>query len=227
MLQERNQDAFSTVYVLKNEGMPGLLKIGRTDKAEPDTRMSNLYTTGVPYPFECVKAVRVDNADEAKALETALHTTFDQHRVNPKREFFAISEEEATAILSIWPNAVDATPEAQGEVDSGTDEIDKSAIQKARKRRPDMRFSLLGIEIGDTLTYKRNHDILARVIDLEDNMVEFQGETLPLRSATRKAFDIDSRALTKWERQGSFAQSDYWLWKGKVLYQHMVDAFPR
>ena len=218
------EDNSSTVYVLKNEGMPGLLKIGRTDKAEPDTRMGDLYTTGVPYPFECVMAVRVDNA---KVLEAALHTTFGQHRVNPKREFFAISEDAATAILSVWPNAVDVTPEAQGEVDSGTDEIDKAAIQNARKRRPNMRFSLLGIEIGDTLTYKRNHDLQARVVDIEENMVEFQGETLPLRSATRKALDIDSRALTKWEKQGSFAQSDYWLWNDKVLYHHMVDTFPR
>ena len=219
------EDNSSTVYVLKNEGMPGLLKIGRTDKAEPGARMGDLYTTGVPYPFECVKAVRVDNA---KALEAALHTAFDQHRVNPKREFFAISENAATAILEVWPNAVDATPEAQGEVDSGTDEIDKEAIQNARERRPKMRFSLLGIQIDDTLTYKRNRDLQARVVDLEEeNMVEFQGETMSLRSATRKALNIDSRPLTKWEKQGSFARSDYWLWKDKVLYQHMVDAYPR
>lgn len=221
------EDNSSTVYVLKNEGMPGLLKIGRTDKAEPSTRMGDLYTTGVPYPFECVKAVRVDNA---KALEAALHTAFDQHRVNPKREFFAISENAATAFLEfleVWPNAVDATPEAQGEVDSGTDEIDKEAIQNARKRRPNMRFSLLGIQIDDTLTYKRNRDLQARVVDLEENMVEFQGETMSLRSATRKALNIDSRPLTKWEKLGTFALSDYWLWKHKVLYQHMVDAYPR
>ena len=220
------EDNSSTVYVLKNEGMPGLLKIGRTDKAEPDTRMGDLYTTGVPYPFECVMAVRVDNA---KALEAALHTTFGQHRVNPKREFFAISEDAATAILKVLPNAVDVTPEAQDEADSGTDETDKASIQNARKRRPNMRFSLLGIEIGDTLTYKRNHNIQARVVDIEseDNMVEFQGETMTLRTATRKALETDSRALTKWEKRGSFAQSDYWLWNDKVLYHHMVDAFPR
>lgn len=220
------EDNSSTVYVLKNEGMPGLLKIGRTDKAEPDTRMGDLYTTGVPYPFECVMAVRVDNA---KDLEAALHTAFGQHRVNPKREFFAISEDAATAILSVWPNAVDVTPEAQGEADSGTDETDKAAIQNARKRRPNMRFSLLGIEIGDTLTYKRNHNIQARVVDIEseDNMVEFQGEILSLRSATRKAIEIDKGALPPWVQKGTFSQSDFWLWEDKVLYRHMVDAFPR
>ena len=36
------------VYVLTNEAMPGLVKIGRTTANDPQTRVSNLYTTGVP-----------------------------------------------------------------------------------------------------------------------------------------------------------------------------------
>jgi hypothetical protein len=45
------------VYVLTNEAMPGLVKIGMTDDTNPDTRVSQLYSTGVPLPFEVEQAL--------------------------------------------------------------------------------------------------------------------------------------------------------------------------
>ena len=33
--------------------MPGLVKIGMTTQEDIDKRMKELYTTGVPVPFEC------------------------------------------------------------------------------------------------------------------------------------------------------------------------------
>ena len=41
----------SIVYAARNPAMPGLIKIGRTDQ-EADARLSQLYTTGVPVPFQ-------------------------------------------------------------------------------------------------------------------------------------------------------------------------------
>ena len=41
----------SVVYVLTNPAMPGLVKIGRTDQDDANTRIAQLYTTGVPVPF--------------------------------------------------------------------------------------------------------------------------------------------------------------------------------
>lgn len=40
------------VYVLSNRAMPGLVKIGMTTRPELDTRLKELYTTGVPVPFD-------------------------------------------------------------------------------------------------------------------------------------------------------------------------------
>ncbi|MBR0794010.1 GIY-YIG nuclease family protein [Bradyrhizobium jicamae] len=39
------------VYLLTNEAMPGLVKIGRTN-GELASRIRGLYSTGVPLPFE-------------------------------------------------------------------------------------------------------------------------------------------------------------------------------
>lgn len=72
------------VYLLTNPAMPGLVKIGKTTRDDLKVRMSELYSTGVPVPFECVKAVKVK--DEA-AVESALHTAFGPSRVNSQRIF--------------------------------------------------------------------------------------------------------------------------------------------
>ena len=47
------------VYVLSNEGMPNLIKIGKTQRKDLQARMSELYSTGVPFPFECLWAGEV------------------------------------------------------------------------------------------------------------------------------------------------------------------------
>ena len=64
------------VYVLTNPAMPGIVKIGMTDRLEVQPRMRDLYTTGVPLPFDCVIAREIEDK-EAAEIERALHTAFD------------------------------------------------------------------------------------------------------------------------------------------------------
>ena len=75
------------IYVLTNEAMPGLVKIGFTD-SDVESRMTDLSrASGVPLPFECYFAAEVIDATK---LEKTLHQFFAEVRVNPKREFFKI-----------------------------------------------------------------------------------------------------------------------------------------
>ena len=68
------------VYVLTNEAMPGLVKIGLTTDCV-ETRIGQLSThSGVPLPFECYFAAEVN--DCAK-LEKTLHQLFSESRINP------------------------------------------------------------------------------------------------------------------------------------------------
>ena len=50
---------YGIVYLLTNPVMPGLVKIGMTTQEDIDKRMKELYTTGVPVPFECQFACKV------------------------------------------------------------------------------------------------------------------------------------------------------------------------
>ena len=70
------------VYVLTNPAMPGIVKIGMTDNPDVQLRMGQLYTTGVPLPFDCVIAREIADR-EAGEIESALHTAFGPNRINP------------------------------------------------------------------------------------------------------------------------------------------------
>ena len=97
------------VYVLTNPAMPGIVKIGMTDRDDVQTRMNQLYSTGVPLPFDCVIARQIEDRAAAE-IENALHTAFDPHRINPSREFFEIDPEQVEALLLVMPGE-DVTPQ--------------------------------------------------------------------------------------------------------------------
>lgn len=66
---------YGIVYLLTNPVMPGLVKIGMTTQEDIDKRMKELYTTGVPVPFECQFACRVKKTDCAK-IERVQYKTY-------------------------------------------------------------------------------------------------------------------------------------------------------
>ncbi len=78
----------SIVYVLINEAMPDLVKIGKTTDLEG--RIRGLDNTSIPLPFECFYAARVADPD---FVERQLHDAFGDHRIRSNREFFRIAPE--------------------------------------------------------------------------------------------------------------------------------------
>ena len=91
-----------------------IVKIGKTSRGSVLMRLSELYSTGVPVPFECEFAGKVE--DEHK-VEKAFHMAFGPYRVNPKREFFQIEPEQAITLLQLMITE-DVTPTLQREADS-------------------------------------------------------------------------------------------------------------
>jgi len=75
------------LYVAINSSITGLIKIGHTEKV-PTARLAELFTTGVPEPFEIAYYALVQ---DSKKAELAVHKLLDRYRPNKNREFFAIS----------------------------------------------------------------------------------------------------------------------------------------
>ena len=84
------------VYILSNDSLNGLLKIGSTTfKAEKRAKQLS-YTTALPTPFIVEYEIYVRHYVE---FEKAIHRKLDSYRVNPKREFFAVSIDKAIEVI--------------------------------------------------------------------------------------------------------------------------------
>ena len=190
-----------TVYILTNEAMPGIIKIGWTDSAV-EQRMKELDKTGTPLPFTCFYAKRVD---DPRFVESKLHEAFDEFRIRENREFFRMSADQAKAALEI-ASGEDVTP--QGDVVES--ESDKVALDRERKRTR-FNFAQIGIEPGEILEFKKDPSITAKVV--ENDQIEFRGNITSLSPA---ALIIVHEMGYKWTK---IAGPQFWTYKGKTLYE--------
>ncbi len=165
------------IYVLSNPAMPGMLKIGMTTRDEIEIRMNELYTTGVPLPFECCFAGKTNDIQK---VERVLHTTFGPYRINPKREFFEIEEIQIVDLLKLLCTE-DMTPEVNVELDK-VDEASKDAVKRYKSKRPKLNFLEMNIPIGSTLLSMSNDDTC--IVESE-NKVIYKGESMSLTRATK------------------------------------------
>ncbi len=194
-------DNIGIIYVLTNPAMPGIVKIGKTSRDTVHTRLNELYSTGVPVPFECAFAGRI--ADEHK-VEKAFHLAFGPYRINPKREFFEIEPDQAIALLELMV-LEDVTPQLQQEADS-IDVESKSAAKKLKARRPVQNFLEMGIQVGESLLFN-DSDHTCTVTS--GRKVEYQGQEFSLTGLTQELLNTN-RPLQP---------SPYWTYKGKRLIE--------
>jgi len=83
------------VYILMNDSMPGIIKIGKTTRAVRQ-RARELSGTSVPTPYKVVFEIFVNDAD---GLEKLIHETLIDYRINPNREFFRYPINEAISLI--------------------------------------------------------------------------------------------------------------------------------
>lgn len=197
------------IYVLTNEAMPGLVKIGLTSDSV-ESRIANLSaSTGVPLPFECHFAAEIPEGVSLEKIEKTLHQLFAEHRINPRREFFKVEPEKVVLALSIG-SFKEVTP---GRAD--IDPVEVKAMEKVKEqRRARINLAALGIQVGDELVLSRDENIKAVV--LEGNKISYQGEILSLSAAALKALQEMGYRST------SVSGSDYWMFEGELLDERRI-----
>ena len=190
-----------TVYILINEAMPGIIKIGWTDK-KVEERMKELDKTSTPVPFTCYFAKRVE---DPTFVESKLHEAFDEFRIRDNREFFRMSPDQAKAALEI-ATGTDVTPKD----DVVESESDRVALNKERNRNR-FNFDEAGIEPGEILEFKKDPSIKAKVLD--NGQIDFRGTRTSL---SQSALIIVQEMGYKWNK---IAGPHFWMYKGKTLYE--------
>lgn len=188
--------------------MPDVVKIGMTTRGDIQTRMKELYGTGVPLPFECKYACRV-NSDDCLKIEQALHTAFAPHRVNKRREFFRILPEQVIAILKILDTNIEdeITRDLNNEINKTLNEEDRLAVDNERKRRPNLNFIDMQIPIGATLDYTLDNAIKVKVVS--KNKIIYNDQEMYLSAIT-------CQLLGK-EANYGVVPTNYWLYQGRLL----------
>ena len=189
------------VYVLTNEAMPNLVKIGKTTRSDVKTRMSELYSSGVPYQFECVYAVEVN---DCSTVEKALHVAFNPNRVNPKREFFSIDPEQAIAILKLL-GTKDVTPMLNSDLNSNVSATELEAVKQAKKKRPNINYFEMGLEKGTLMTFANDSEITVTIAS--EKKVIYNEEEMSLTCVTKELLELDY----------AVQPTKYWLVDGKNL----------
>ena len=173
---------YGIVYLLTNPVMPGLVKIGMTTQEDIDKRMKELYTTGVPVPFECKFACKVKKSD-CRKIEKALHKAFEPQRINQNREFFRINVDQAQAILELFHHE-DVTEEVTDEIQNDLTDEDKAASTKAQAKRPPLNFYEMGLQKGDILIWKDDPSISVTI--RSERKVCYQGEETSISALSAK-----------------------------------------
>lgn len=189
------------VYLLTNPAMPGMVKIGKTGR-DVEVRLNDLYTTGVPLPFECAYAARVSDMGK---VEKAFHNAFGPYRVNPKREFFTIEPQQAIGLLDLM-SLEDMTPAFQKEAEMVDVEAKASAEKLKRARRPSLNYLEMGIPVGSTLVFEGDGQTTCTVVD--GRSVEFQGQITSISKLTAELRNTPGRPIRG---------PAHWSYNGRLL----------
>lgn len=207
---------YGYVYVLKNARMPGLIKIGMTERDDYEQRINELNRqTGVPVAFDVVYACKVKRED-ARRIEKALHKAFSTDRINKNREFFEMDEERVFAILDLF-QLENITDKVATEADAALDPYEKQARETEReeapKRRETFNFYALGIKKDEQLYWRDDPQIFATVAS--ERKVVYNGELMSLTAATSKIKGLSY----------GIQPTPFWVFNGRPLIDIYMERY--
>jgi len=165
------------IYILTNQSMPDVVKIGITDNLA--RRMRELDRTGTPLPFECYHAVEINDKSKINFIEKKIHESFDDKRIRQNREFFSVTPQQAKAFLEVIEaiGGKNVTP-IEDIVETPQD---KQALDNARKKRKRFNFSMIDIQPGTILEFAKDNTITCEVHD--ETKVKFRDAITSLSDA--------------------------------------------
>lgn len=190
------------VYVLENEAFATpVVKIGKTGQQDWVARIRQL-NTGVPLPFTCAKASRVD---DMSAVERFLHQTFYPAKHHWRGEFYQVDAWRVAQVLDLF-GGVDVTDLAP--VPSNEEEEAINTTVSVKESRTDFTFEVAEIPVGAKLGFKGRPEIEAEVVD-GNTTVRYKSETYSM-----------SALATKIKEKNYVVQGIlWWTYEGETLRQ--------
>lgn len=185
------------------------VKIGKSSRPV-DIRSKELDNTAVPLPFEIYATIRTVKYNE---VEKHVHKTIDRLtdlRIRQNREFFNVAPQIA---LDIFYDIAKMIEDAIVTVYKDNKPIEKTNEQadshKRIVRRGRFKFSMVGIKIGEYITFVPTN---TKVKVSSDDSVEYEGRIYKLSPFVGTFMPEDKRNTS-----GAYQGAKYFSYKGKVL----------
>jgi hypothetical protein len=117
------------IYCFSNSSMPGILKVGMTEKTPVirlgEANASDTWRPPTPSKIEFAKKIY-----DASGKEKTLHTLLEQYteRIHPRREFFRVSPEEVRKFFDLMDGEMWAETHAEEEEEEEEEEDASSEL---------------------------------------------------------------------------------------------------
>lgn len=222
------------VYILTNPSFrEDWVKIGKSTRPV-NVRSKELDNTAVPLPFEIYATIETK---KYAAVEKLVHDMIDRltdRRIRDRREFFNVAPNDALNIFYSIARTIDDAkvtryhnnkPIVEESAPCPTSPVvaDPSTLapgqptghptsdaeQDGTSKRPRFRFSMVGIPVGELVTFVPT-GIQIKVAS--DNSVEYQGRLYKLSRFAHDFMPPDKRNTS-----GAYQGSKYFSFEGKIL----------
>ena len=201
------------VYILTNPSFrEDWVKIGKS--ARPvDVRSKELDNTAVPLPFEIYATIKTIKYNE---VEKHVHKTIDRLtdlRIRQNREFFNVAPQIALDIFydiaKMIEDAVVTVYKDNKPIMTDEKPNEQTDDHKRIVRRGRFKFSMVGIKIGECITFIPTN---TEVKVASDDSIEYEGRIYKLSPFVGTFMPEDKRNTS-----GAYQGAKYFSYKGKVL----------
>lgn len=185
------------VIYITTTSVTGLIKIGKTQTTQFESRMAVLEQNGY-WNVNGLKRFFAVEVDDYDAKEKLLHTVFSKSQV-ASSELFALDKNLAKEMLMSFDGKI-IFPYAE----------EKPHARKSPAKK--LSFKSLGIPIGSTLVFVGDESLCVKTVD-DSSQVEYSGEVKSLSSMTRFLFE----KIGKVNKSGAYQGGVYFKYNGQKL----------
>ena len=201
------------VYILTNPSFrEDWVKIGKSSRPV-DVRSKELDNTAVPLPFEIYATIKTVKYNE---VEKYVHKTIDRLtdlRIRQNREFFNVAPQIALDIFYDIAKMIEdavVTVYKDNKPVTNNEKLDEYGDDHKRiVRRGRFKFSMVGIKIGESITFIPSN---TEVKVASDDSIEYEGRIYKLSPFVGTFMPEDKRNTS-----GAYQGAKYFSYKGKVL----------
>lgn len=204
------------VYILTNDSFrEDWVKIGKSTRPV-DIRLKELDNTAVPLPFSIYATLQTSKFNEVEKL---VHKTIDRLtdlRIRQNREFFNVPPDVAMDIFRDIASTIDDAVLTRYRNNMPIQPDDEGPPEPVIPRRAPFRFSMIGLKVGDELTFTPT-GLIVKVAG--DRTIEYEGRIYKMSAFVPTFLPEDQRNTS-----GAYQGPKYFTYQGQTLTDLRTEA---